>query len=332
MVCKTLKKKYRMVDLCAGIGGIRLGFEKTNRVINTYSIEIDKYACQTYEENFQDNPYGDITKLNKTSILSIPDFDILLAGFPCQSFSIAGRQKGFEDTRGTLFFNISEIIKHKRPKAFLLENVKGLVYHDKGRTLNTILQILEKDLGYSISWDVINSKKFGVPQNRERIYIVGFREKSDFQFPKGTKSNQLSEIIEKEEVSPKYYLSDTYLKTLERHKSRHAKKGNGFGFEILDQSGNANAIVVGGMGKERNLIVDNRLTNFKPITNLKGKINRQFVRRLTPREWARLQGFPDSYKIPVSDTQAYRQFGNSVSVPVVQAIAKKIIQTLDHQN
>ena len=326
------KKKYKTVDLFAGVGGIRLGFEKTGRIKNVFSAEIDKYACKTYEENFGENPYCDVTRLNTKDL---PEFDILLAGFPCQAFSIAGKRYGFEDTRGTLFFDVARIIKAKKPKAFLLENVKGLVNHDKGETFKTILRVLD-ELNYKVFWKVLNSKDYGVPQNRERIYIVGFdKEKYDeseieFSFPKPLKKKvKLKSILEKEEVSNKYYLSQKYLETLKAHKARHEDKGNGFGFEILDPEGIANAIVVGGMGRERNLIKDTKLTDFKPKTNKEGGINKEFIRTLTPREWARLQGFPDSFKIPVSDTQAYKQFGNSVSIPVIYEIAKVVIKQLD---
>lgn len=319
---------YKTIDLFAGIGGIRLGFEMTERVENILSVEIDKFACQTYEENFAENPYGDITQIDEQSI---DDFDILLAGFPCQAFSIAGRRLGFEDTRGTLFFDVARILKHKRPKAFLLENVKGLVNHRSGRTLETILHVLEKELNYQVFLEILNAKDYGLPQNRERIYIVGFsNDKIDFQFPTYEGPRKiLKDIIEDEEVSSKYYLSDTYLNTLKAHRKRHEDKGNGFGYQILSNNGIANAIVVGGMGRERNLIIDERLTDFTPKTKIKGEINKEFVRSLTPREWARLQGFPDSFVIPVSDTQAYKQFGNSVAVGVIHCLAKEIIRSLD---
>lgn len=319
---------YKTIDLFAGIGGIRLGFEMTNRTKNILSVELDKYACQTYEANFGDNPFGDVTKINEKEL---DDFDILFAGFPCQAFSIAGRRLGFEDTRGTLFFDVARIIKYKRPKAFLLENVKGLVNHKSGKTLATILHVLENDLNYNVSVEVLNAKDYGLPQNRERIYIVGFDNKNiDFTFPKYNGPKKvLKDIIEDEEVSSKYYLSDTYLETLKAHKERHESKGNGFGYQILSYDGISNAVVVGGMGRERNLIVDERLTDFTPKTKIKGEINKEFVRSLTPREWARLQGFPDTFEIPVSDTQAYKQFGNSVAVNVINHIAKEMITALD---
>jgi len=326
------KQKYKTIDLFAGIGGIRLGFEMTKRIKNLFSAEIDKYACQTYKFNFGDNPFCDVTTV-KTE--DIPNFDILLAGFPCQAFSIAGKRCGFNDTRGTLFFDVARIIKDKRPKAFLLENVKGLLNHNKGTTFKTILEVLN-ELNYEVFSEVLNSKDYGVPQNRERIYIVGFDRKRyenieiQFDFPKALKRKViLKDILEPFEVSNKYYLSQQYLDTLKSHKERHANKGNGFGYNILDPKGIANAIVVGGMGRERNLLIDKKLKDFKPITNKKGGINKEFIRTLTPREWARLQGYPDSYKIPVSDTQAYKQFGNSVTVPVINQIAKSIIKKID---
>jgi DNA (cytosine-5)-methyltransferase 1 len=321
--------RYKTIDLFAGIGGIRLGFDMTKRVKNVFSAEIDKYACETYKINFGENPQCDITKIDEKEL---PDFDILLAGFPCQAFSIAGRRGGFEDTRGTLFFHVARMIKEKQPKAFLLENVKGLTHHDGGKTLSTIMNVLEHDLGYSVYSQLLNAKDYGVPQKRERIYIVGFKKETNFEFPKPKKLNlKIKDIMEKDVVSSKYYLSNTYLQTLKNHRSRHEKKGNGFGYEIVNSDGIANTIVVGGMGKERNLLYDNRLTNFQPVTNIKGEINSDYIRKMTPREWARLQGFPDSYKIPVSDAQAYKQFGNSVSVPVIHEIAKLVIAKLDSQ-
>ena len=326
---KPKNKIYKTIDLFAGIGGIRLGFEQTNRVKNVFSAEIDKYACQTYETNFGENPYCDITQLNEKKL---PDFDILLAGFPCQAFSIAGRRGGFDDVRGTLFFDVARILKQKRPKAFLLENVKGLTNHDKGKTFQTIMNILENELEYIVHYAVLNSKDYGIPQKRERIYIVGFLKDINFKFPKKKNIKKtIKDIMENSEVSSKYYLSDTYLNTLKRHRQRHEEKGNGFGFEILSCNDIANTLVVGGMGKERNLVCDNRLTDFAPKTNIKGEINKEFIRKMTPREWARIQGYPDDFKIPVSDAQAYKQFGNSVSVPVIYEIAKLIIQGLDNE-
>jgi len=232
-----------------------------------------------------------------------------------------------------LFFDVAEIIKTKKPKAFFLENVKGLRSHDKGKTLKTILNTLREDLGYFVPEpQIINAKEFGVPQNRERIFIVGFREDlgiTNFQYPKPTNKNSvLEDILEQKEVSVKYYLSETYVQTLKNHRARHESKGNGFGYEIIQNDGTANAVVCGGMGRERNLVLDDRLTNFIPVTNIRGEVNREGIRKMTPREWARLQGFPEDFKIVVSDAQAYKQFGNSVAIPAIQATAEKIIKKL----
>ncbi len=323
--------QFKFIDLFAGIGGIRLAFQNLKGKC-IFSSEWDKYSKLTYEANFGEVPFGDITKEEIKGFIP-DDFDVLCAGFPCQSFSIAGKRGGFEDTRGTLFFDVAEIIKRKRPKAFFLENVKGLRSHDKGKTLSTILNTLRNDLNYYVPEPkIINAKEFGVPQNRERIFIVGFRKDlgiDNFEYPKPIKKEvKLSDILEKQEVSVKYYLSTTYLETLRKHKARHASKGNGFGYEILSNDGVANAVVCGGMGRERNLILDDRLTNFVPVTKITGKVNREGVRKMTPREWARLQGFPDEFKIVVSDAQAYKQFGNSVAVPAIQATAESIIKKL----
>ncbi len=323
--------KFTFIDLFAGIGGFRIAMQHLGGAC-VFSSEWDKYAQKTYEANFGEIPFGDITKPETKSYIP-ENFDVLCAGFPCQAFSIAGKRGGFEDTRGTLFFDVAEIIKKHKPKAFFLENVKGLVSHDKGRTLATILHTLREDLQYDVpDPQVLNAKDFGVPQNRERIFIVGFRRDigaQKFTYPKGCETGtKVKDILEKQEVSVKYYLSTQYLDTLIKHKARHEKKGNGFGYEIIDHNGIANAVVCGGMGRERNLVYDHRLTNFSPVTNIKGQVNRQGIRKMTPREWARLQGFPDKFKIVVADAQAYRQFGNSVAVPAIQAVAKKILEVI----
>ena len=275
-------------------------------------------------------PFNDITKQNE---IDIPPFDILLAGFPCQAFSIAGKRGGFEDTRGTLFFDVARIIKHHRPKAFLLENVKGLVNHKSGKTLNTILNVLSKELEYTfVKYKVLDAKYFGVPQKRERIFIVGFdKYGGGFEFPnQKIVTSSIGDIIEENVVSSKYYLSDTLLASLRKHKERHAAKGNGFGYEIKSFDDLANAIVIGGMGKERNLLIDKRLKDFTPVTKIKGKVNREGVRRMTPLEWERLQGYPDRWTEGVSDTQRYKQLGNSVAVPVIAAIANNIFKELSN--
>ena len=326
----TRNPKFDFIDLFAGIGGMRLAFQSLGgRCV--FSSEWDKNAQKTYFENFGEVPFGDITKISSSSV---PKHEILIAGFPCQAFSIAGARGGFEDTRGTLFFDVARIIASKKPQAFLLENVKGLANHDRRRTLNTILNTLRDDLGYYVpDPEILNAKFYGVPQNRERIFIVGFKSKSAFEAFKypisRTTTCSISNILEGEEVSVKYYLSTQYLRTLQEHRRRHEEKGNGFGYEIISDDGISNAIVVGGMGRERNLVIDHRLSSFKPITNIKGSVNRKGIRKMTPREWARLQGFPDSFLIPVSDAQSYKQFGNSVAVPVIKAVGKQIIKALE---
>ncbi len=321
--------KFTFIDLFAGIGGIRLAFQNIGGKC-VFSSEWDRYAQITYEKNFGEVPFGDITKINEKDI---PEHDILVAGFPCQAFSIAGKRGGFDDTRGTLFFDVARILKEKKPKAFFLENVKGLINHDKGKTLKVILNTLREDLDYYVPEpQIINAKDFGVPQNRERIFIVGFKKDfkvNEFKYPNPlNKRVNINDIIEDKPVSVKYYLSTQYLNTLEEHKKRHEIKGNGFGYEIISNDSIANAIVVGGMGRERNLIIDNRLTDFTPVTHIKGVVNRNGIRRMTPREWARLQGFPDEFIIDVSDAQAYKQFGNSVAVPAVQATAKEVVKKI----
>ncbi len=319
---------YKSVDLFAGIGGIRLGFDNAfgHNIKSVFVSEWDDKAQETYRANFKDtfDIKGDITEISSEDI---PVHDILLAGFPCQSFSLAGFKKGFEDARGTLFFDVARIAKHHKPKVIFCENVKNLVNHDRGKTFKTIIRILE-NLDYKVFSKVLNSKHFGVPQNRERIYIVAFRNDiapEHFEFPEKTgKKTTIGNIMEEKVVSTKYYLSNTYLNTLRKHRARHEKKGNGFGYQIRDINDIAGTIVCGGMGRERNLIIDNRLTDFTPVTHIKGEVNREYVRKMTPREWARLQGFPDTFKLPVADTHLYKQFGNTVTVPVIEAIANRI--------
>ena len=323
--------KFTFIDLFAGIGGFRIAMQNLGGKC-VYSSEWDAQAQKTYLANYGEVPFGDITK--ETTKQYIPDnFDVLCAGFPCQAFSLAGKRRGFEETRGTLFFDVAEIIRRKRPKAFFLENVKGLKIHDKGKTLDTILNVLRNDLDYFVpDPEIVNAMNFGVPQHRERIYIVGFRKDmlvNEFSYPKPTdNTKRFIDIREEKEVSAKYYLSTQYQHTLYEHKKRHESKGNGFGYEIIPDDGVANAIVVGGMGRERNIVIDNRLTDFTPVTNIKGEINHDGWRRMTPREWARLQGFPDSFIISVADASAYKQFGNSVAVPAIQATAEQIIKRL----
>jgi DNA (cytosine-5)-methyltransferase 1 len=334
------RAEYKSIDLFAGIGGIRLGFEGAFRdsIETVYASEWDEYAQKTYKANFTDSfdIQGDITQIDEKTV---PKFDICLAGFPCQAFSLAGQRKGFKDdykgmARGTLFFDVARICNEHQPKVIFCENVKGLKVHDGGRTLDVIKSTLD-EIGYKVFENVLNSKDFGVPQNRERIYIVAFRKDiapDEFVFPVGkNNAKKIKDIMEHEVVSTKYYLSTAYLDTLIKHKARHAKKGNGFGYEIRDVEDIAGAIVCGGMGKERNLIVDDRLTDYTPVTKIKGTVNRKGIRKMTPREWARLQGFPDSFKFEVADVHLYKQFGNSVTVPVIKAIAERIKAVLDNE-
>jgi len=324
--------KFKFIDLFAGIGGFRLAMQNLGGKC-VFTSEWDKDAKRTYKANFGERPFGDITKEETKAF--IPDgFDLLCAGFPCQAFSIAGKRGGFEDTRGTLFFDVAEIIKRKQPKAIFLENVKGLRNHNGGKTLATILNVLRNDLGYYVPEpEIVNAKDFGVPQNRERIYIVGFHPSTnvtEFNYPKPLdKKVTFADIKEKKVPATKYFLSTQYVQTLVNHKARHEGKGNGFGYAIIPDDEISNAIVVGGMGRERNLVLDHRITDFTPTTHIKGTVNREGIRKMTPREWARLQGFPDEFLIPVADASAYKQFGNSVAVPAIQATANEILKLIN---
>ena len=327
--------EFTFIDLFAGIGGFRLALQDLGGKC-VYSSEWDAQAQKTYFANFGDVPFGDITK-EETKKYVPDDFDILCAGFPCQAFSLAGKKRGFEETRGTLFFDTAEIIRRKQPKAFFLENVKGLMIHDKGKTLATILNVLRNDLDYFVpDPQIVNAVNFGVPQHRERVYIIGFRKDqsvTEFTYPEPTDTTKtFKDIREEKVVSAKYYLSTQYLSALKAHRKRHEAKGNGFGYEIIADDEVANAIVAGGMGRERNLIIDNRLKDFTPVTHIKGEVNREGIRRMTPREWARLQGFPDSFNICVADCSAYKQFANSVAVPAIEETAKEILKRLKLKN
>lgn len=301
----------RFIDLFAGIGGIRLAFEQ-NGFNCVFSSEMDKFAAKTYEANFNEKPFGDITKINEKDI---PEFDILAAGFPCQPFSLAGKQKGFDDeVRGTLFFDILRILKHHKPKVFLLENVKNLVSHDKGNTFKIILNKL-KELNYNVFHKVLNAKDFGLPQNRARIYIVGFLDDVNFTFPEPTFiPTALSSILESV-VDLKYTISDKLWSGHQRRKLEHAEKGNGFGYRLFDLDSAYTSTLSARYYKDGSEILINQ--------------NGKNPRKLTPREASALQGFPKDFTIAVSDTNAYKQFGNSVAVPVVTAIVKKIKETLN---
>ena len=308
---------YKTIDLFAGIGGTRLGFYQTGKTKVVFSSEFDEHAVKTYKANFGECPYGDITKIESHTI---PDHDILVGGFPCQAFSQAGKKLGFEDTRGTLFFEIARILKDKQPKAFLLENVKNLTLHDHGKTFEVIVNTL-KELGYEVTFNLFKAKDFGVPQNRERIYIVGFNKNKvsnhqDFTMPTPpcveTKVGQILESY----VDEKYTISDKLWSGHQRRKAEHQEKGNGFGYTLFTaESPYTNTISA---------------RYYKDGSEILIAQDRKNPRKITPREAARLQGFPEEFIIPVSDTQAYKQFGNSVAVPVIHAIAEEIIKVLDN--
>ncbi|WP_304287491.1 DNA cytosine methyltransferase [Porphyromonas uenonis] len=326
-----IDERFTFIDLFAGIGGFRIAAQSLGgRCV--YSSEWDEQARKSYFINYGDYPFGDIT-LEKTKSYIPPTFDLLCAGFPCQSFSIAGHRKGFEEARGTLFFEIAEILRRHRPKAFFLENVKGLLNHDRGNTIKTILHILRDELHYVVpDPQIVSAQDFGIPQKRERVFILGFRsdqEGEKFAYPRPTgPQRSFGDVKEENEVSVKYYLSTQYIDTLRKHKARHQARGNGFGYEVIADDEVANTIVVGGMGRERNLVIDHRLQNFVPITHIVGEVNREGLRRMTPREWARLQGFPDQYIIGVSDSVAYKQFANSVAIPAVQATMREVLKCI----
>lgn len=335
---------FRFIDLFAGIGGMRIAFEKHGgRCV--FTSEWDEYARKTYAANFPDLEghvfVGDITKVDERDV---PDHDVLLAGFPCQPFSIAGvskknalgRPHGFSDkTQGTLFFDVARIIAEKRPKAFVLENVKNLVGHDKGRTFATILDVLRDELGYHVHTRVINGKHF-VPQHRERIIIVGFREPvpfswEDLELPPFDEAPRIGSILHKGDgsepeqppyiegkrgkVSDKYTLSDKLWAYLQNYAAKHREKGNGFGFGLVGPKDTARTLSARYYKDGSEILVSQG--------------PRKNPRRLTPRECARLMGFDDSYRIPVSDTRAYKQFGNSVVVPVIAEVARLVVPLLD---
>lgn len=321
----TKYPKFKFIDLFAGIGGIRLAFQNLGGKC-VFTSEWDKFSKMTYEANFGEVPFGDITQISEEDI---PDHDILLAGFPCQPFSIAGvskknalgRAHGFlDETQGTLFFDVARIIKHKMPSAFLLENVKNLVSHDKGKTFTIIKETL-KELGYSIHFKVLDGKHF-VPQHRERIIIVGFKNSTfhgseSFEFPKMSESKFSIKDILENDVDSKYTLSDKLWDYLQVYAKKHKEKGNGFGFGLTNLDGISRTMSA---------------RYYKDGAEILIPQNGKNPRRLTPRECARLQGFPDNFIIPVSDNQAYKQFGNSVVTPLIQAVGKNIVKEILKQN
>ncbi|MFH0894775.1 MAG: DNA (cytosine-5-)-methyltransferase [Bacteroidota bacterium] len=313
--------KFKFIDLFAGIGGIRLAFQNLGGKC-VYTSEWDPFSKKTYEVNFGEVPFGDITKINEKEI---PGHDILLAGFPCQPFSIAGvskknalgRKHGFlDETQGTLFFDVARIIKEKKPKAFMLENVKNLISHDKGNTFRVIEKTL-KELGYNVHFKILDAKHF-VPQHRERIIIVGFRNevfkgKEKFHFPELPEPDKKIKDILEEKPEKKYTLSDHLWKYLQDYSVKHKAKGNGFGFGMTDLNGISRTMSARYYKDGSEILIPQKNKN---------------PRRLTPRECARLQGFPDTFIIPVSDNQAYKQFGNSVATPLIQAVGKNLVKSL----
>lgn len=367
--------KYKTIDLFAGIGGIRKAFELTYKFENVLSAEIDFYACETYRHLYDEDPYNDVTSEKFKKKVEKTEYDVLLAGFPCQAFSIAGKKEGFLDkTRGTLFFDIADILDRTRPKAFLLENVEGLLRHKKGQTIKIILETLVKDLNYyvigvdenPITGDLVysadslirNSKNFGVPQNRPRVYLMGFNrdyyndfllELPVYELPRERKEKpiyqNLNDLLELN-ADPEYFLASGYLDTLKKHRERHKNKGNGYGYVVVNSTDKedpiANAILAtGGSGKERNLVYDPKegIAGMK-VKGKKTPLNNEGIRMMTPREWGKLQGFieyafvengVDKFSFPesISKTQQYKLFGNAVTIPVVEEMAKIMGECLD---
>jgi DNA (cytosine-5)-methyltransferase 1 len=345
----TAEYPFTFIDLFAGIGGIRMGFEALGGHC-VFTSEWNTFAQKTYLANFPASEShilaGDITQIDESDI---PDHDVLLAGFPCQPFSIAGvskknalgRPHGFEcTTQGTLFFDVARIIAKKQPKAFLLENVKNLLSHDKGNTFRVILETLRDELGYEVHYKVIDGQRF-TPQHRERIIIVGFRGETKFSWDDlklpaaGPKLSSIlhpqdgSEIIEepftsgdKGKINPKYTLTENLWKYLQAYKEKHSAAGNGFGFGLVTGESVTRTLSARYYKDGSEILVSQG--------------SRKRPRRLTPRECARLMGYPDTFKIPVSDTQAYRQFGNSVVVPVISAVADimvpQVLQLIQKNN
>jgi DNA (cytosine-5)-methyltransferase 1 len=297
--------------------------------LKAYSCDINKYASQVYKKRFNEDC---LRNINDTDISSIPDFDILLAGFPCQPFSNAGQKKGFEDTRGTLFFDICRFLDVKKPRAFLLENVKGLVGHNKGETFKTILKHLN-ELQYNIHYKVLNSGDFGVPQTRQRIYIVGFKNIADgfgFEFPTPPKTVcKLKDVLE-ENVDKKYFFSKDYMNYLRTKAEREKARNNGFLYKITDLDAHSTTLIYSYTTLERNIVIDEKNFNRIPKEE-KDKFDDIKGRRLTPIECERLQGFPDNWTEGISNTQRWKLIGNSVTVPVIKEITKNILEKLKQE-
>ncbi len=315
---------YKSIDLFAGIGGIRLGFDRAfnNSIETVFTSEFDPLAVKTYAANFPDsNIFGDITKISEEEI---PPFDICLAGFPCQAFSTAGKRRGFNDTRGTLFHEVARICKHHKPRVIFCENVRGLVHHDGGNTFKTILNTFD-EIGYKVFWKLLDSKNFGVPQRRPRVYIVAFRkdiapERFDFPTPL-EHTPTVGSILETAPVDARFYITQVRLNGLKRHRERWEALKGGFGYRTITEGSVSPTETASTSWLDRALIRDER-------TELDEGKNDEHLRHLTPREAARLQGYPDDFIFPVSETRTYTQLGNSVTVPVIEVIARKIRETL----
>lgn len=365
--------KYKMIDLCAGIGGIRRGFELTHGFKNVMAAEIDPFAAKTYEHLYGEKPMADLTSQDFLDAVKKLKYDILLAGFPCQTFSRVGKMEGFEDaTKGTIFFSIAKIISETRPKAVFLENVENLISHDKGRTIDTIIRTLEKELEYKVVGVTVddkgnyiyskktfvrNSRYFGIPQNRPRAFIMAFDRKwygsavneLIVDLPEGNKKciyKDINDLLETE-VEDRYYMSEGFWETLKKHKQRQKLNGNGFGYCIVNQKPDLTAntiLATGGSGKERNLIYQPKDgVAGKKVKYKKTKLNSEGIRVMTPTEWGRLQGFigyafkeneKEKFSFPdgISDGQKYKQFGNSVTIPVIEEMASFMLECFGIMN
>lgn len=361
--------KFKTIDLCAGIGGIRRGFELTGYFENVLSAENDRFACMTYSCLFGDDAFNDLTTDEFKDLVDQTEYDVLLAGFPCQAFSRAGLELGFEDTtKGTIFYHIAEIVQRTRPRAVFLENVDNLVRHDKGNTFRIIIETLENELNYKVIGvtrgideeihyrprDFIrNSRYFGIPQNRPRTYIMAFDRQRyggeqlnciENYLPEGNDLHLYDDLNDLLELGAeaKHYMSSQYLQTLEKHIVREKAKGHGFGYRIVNAPGIehpvANTIMAtGGSGKERNLVYDPQEGIAGTIiATKKTPVNDKGIRVMTPREWGKLQGFinyafivdgTDRFSFPdgVTAHQQYKQFGNSVTIPVIQTMAEYMV-------
>jgi DNA (cytosine-5)-methyltransferase 1 len=364
---------YRTIDLCAGIGGIRRGFELTGRFRNVLSAETDKYARKTYEHLYHVDPDNDVMSDEFLEKVRATSYDVLCAGFPCQAFSSVGLEDGFSDKdRGTIFFHIAKIMKHTRPKAIFLENVENLIRHKDGSTFRTIIKKLEIELGYSVvgvtrdasgqpDYDgrtfIRNSRDFGIPQNRPRTYIVAFDcERYGRENLEGVLGplpdhrderlyEDLRDVLELG-ADKRFYLSSGLLQTLKDHKTRQKASGNGFGYKVVNADGIekpfANTIMAtGGSGKERNLVYDPQEQLYGiECPPKRSPLNSEGIRFMTPREWGKLQGFigyafledgTETFSFPpgISLAQQYKQFGNSVTIPVIRSMAEYIVTYLD---